>query len=572
VAERLQGRGVSPGIASGVAYLLHAESLPVVPAPVPPERVEQELEAFDRARDEARAQLQSVREQVREVLGDHYAGIIEAQLAIVDDPSLLERTTRRIRVGRVSARWALKEAVGEFTRRFEAMDDPYLRERVGDLSDVHHRLQRLLRGDAARREVPAGPLLVVAHSVVPSDAVALAGKGVVGLATEAGGPTSHTAILAQALSVPAVVGLHGITAKVRSGDALIIDGESGEVQLLPSRAESDLAERRRLAWIERERESAASARALPSITRDGVEVAVRANIEFPGELTTALDHGARGVGLYRSEFVFLSHSPELPGEDDHFGTYVEIAERVAPEPAVVRTLDLGGEKYFHEVVDGAGSNPVLGLRGVRLCLERPDIFRPQLRGLLRAAALQENLRVMLPMVSSVDEVREVRRLLALEADDLRSAGVGAREELPLGIMIEVPAAALAADLLCRDADFLSVGTNDLIQYALAADRGDDAVDYLYQPLHPGVLRMIRHSVEGARARGVPISICGEMAADPAALAVLIGLGLHELSVQPRAIPRVRAAIRDVDSREARERAEQALERPVPAPPRESRAR
>jgi phosphotransferase system enzyme I (PtsI) len=560
VSQILHGLGVSPGIATGLAYLLHAESLPVVPTPVPPERVEEEIQRFERARARAGKELEAVKGQVLEVLGDHYAGIIEAQLLILDDPSLVAQTIQRIRMGRVTARWALKEVVGEFTRRFGAMDDAYLRERGGDLSDVHRRLQRLLRGEQTQQALPEGPRLVVAHSVVPSDAVALAGKGVVGLATDVGGRTSHTAILAQALSVPAVAGLRDISQRVSPGDQIIIDGDSGEVQLLPSEVETAKAEQRRRAWLVMERDAATAARELPSTTRDGVEMTIRANIEFPSEVELALRFGARGVGLYRSEFLFLTQSPQLPSEEEHYHTYRQIAEQVAPHPAIIRTLDLGGEKYFHEVLGNQESNPVLGLRAVRLCLQRLDIFRPQLRGLLRAAT-QENLQIMLPLVTTPDEILQVRRLLAEEAEQLRSEGVAVRGDVPLGIMVEVPAAAIAADVLAREADFFSLGTNDLIQYSLAVDRGNEAVSYLYQPLHPGVLRMVRFVADSARRQGIPVAMCGEMAADVAAIGLLIGLGLRELSVQPRSVAAVRRAVSGVDSREAEEWAERQLDLP-----------
>jgi phosphotransferase system enzyme I (PtsI) len=289
-----------------------------------------------------------------------------------------------------------------------------------------------------------------------------------------------------------------------------------------------------------------------------VEIAVRANIEFPGELEHALGFGAQGIGLYRSEYLFLSHSPQLPSEAVHYRTYRTIAECVAPHPAVIRTLDLGGEKYFHEVLDRDEPNPVLGLRAVRLCLQRPDLFAPQLRGLLRAAT-HSNLRIMLPMVTNPDEIRAVRRLIAREAEQLKSEGTAARADVPVGIMIEVPGAAASADLLAREADFFSLGTNDLIQYALAVDRGNESVSYLYQPTHPGVLRMLKFVVDSAAERGIPLSVCGEMAADVETAALLVGLGVRELSVQPRAITGVRQMIRDMDQREAGRDAARAVE-------------
>jgi phosphotransferase system enzyme I (PtsI) len=404
---------------------------------------------------------------------------------------------------------------------------------------------------------PRGSVVLVAHALGPSDAAALSSADVVGIATDVGGRTSHTAILAQALSLPSVVGLHDISQRVRSGDPIVVDGDRGEVVWLPDDAQADDARRRREAWLAREH-ALTAVQAGPAVTRDGLEIHLRANIEFRGQVDRALRAGAEGIGLYRSEFLFLGRAPNLPTEEEHYRCYRELGERVAPHPAVIRTLDLGGEKYFHEVLAREQSHPVLGLRGIRLCLQRPDVFRPQLRGLLRAAA-SADIRVMIPLVSTADEVRAVRRLLAEEAEALRSSRVEVRGEIPVGIMVEVPAAATTADLLARESDFFSIGTNDLVQYALAADRDNEAVAYLAQPVHPAVLRLVRFVVDSARGRGIPVALCGEMAAEPGLTAMVIGLGLRELSVQPQAIPAIRAAVHEIDSRQARELADEAME-------------
>jgi phosphotransferase system enzyme I (PtsI) len=556
----VRGMGVSSGVAVGRAFLLHAEPLPIVPDPVPPERVDAEIETFHRARARAAEELEQLKRRVRTELGERYAGIFDAQKLVLEDPHLVNQTVQRIRVGRVSARWALKEVVAELTRRFQAVDDEYIRERGGELADVQRRVQRLLRGETGdeRRLPDEGPLVIVAHAVGPSDAVLLAGKQVAGLATDVGGRTSHTAILAQALSLPAVVGLHDLSSRVRAGDPLVLDGDTGQVIVSPDPTAAAEAEKRRAASLARESRMA-SARDLPAVTADGTEITIRANIEFPGEIERAIAFGAQGIGLYRSEFLFLSRAPALPDEHEHEKTYREICRRAGPHPVVIRTLDLGGEKYFHEVLQPDEAHPVLGLRGIRLCLRRPDIFLPQLRGLLRAASAHENLWIMLPLVTALDEIREFRALLAREAENLESAGQPVRADVPVGIMVEVPAAALAASTLAREADFFSIGTNDLIQYALAVDRRSDSLADLYQPDHPGVLRMLKLIMEGARASGIPVSICGEMAADPHWAKVLIGLGLRELSVQPRAIGPVAEAVRRLTVAEAERAARAALD-------------
>ena len=563
MAYVVRGMAVSSGVAVGRAFLLHAEPLPIVPDPIPPERVDAEIEVFHQARADAGTELEELKHRVQEALGEPYAGIFDAQKLVLEDPNLVDQTVQRIRVGRVSARWALKEVVEGLKRRFDSVDDEYIRERGGELSDVHWRLQRVLRGETAKlRQLPeSGPIVVVAHTIGPSDAMILAAKQVVGLATDVGGRTSHTAILAQALSLPAVVGLRDLSRRIRAGDPIVLDGDAGQVIVAPGPAETAEAERRRSAALELESRMV-SVRDLPTVTADGTEIVIRANIEFPGEVDRAVDFGAQGIGLYRSEFLFLSHAPAMPTEEEHYETYREICAKVEPHPAVIRTLDLGGEKYFHQVIQADEPQPVMGLRAIRLCLRRPDIFIPQLRGLLRAAAHHSNLRVMLPLVTTVAEIREVRKLVAREVERLESAGHEVRADVPIGIMIEVPAAALTADVLAVEADFFSIGTNDLIQFALAVDRGSDSLADLYQPSHAGVLRMLKQVVSGAREQDIPVSVCGEMAADPELVQLLVGLGLRELSVQPRAIGPVREAVRKLSVGDCKRLSQEALEYPA----------
>jgi len=559
VERRLHGLGVAPGIAIGAVYLPHAEEAPVVPEAVPPERLDAEVAAFRSARLRAREELAALRARLLEEIGERFGGILDAQLLILDDPAFDAEVVHRIRIGRVSARWSIRSVLGDHARRLSAVDDLYLRERGLDLEDLRCRLQRLLRDPVGYglRRPSDGPWVAVAHGLGPSDAVDLARHGVVGLATDVGGRTSHTAILAQALGVPAVAGLRDISQVARAGDAVVLDGEQGEVVLWPAEATIEAATARRAAWAEREARAAATPTVTPARTADGATIVLRANVEFPEEAGVARSFGAQGIGLYRSEFLFLTRSPELPTEEEHRTNYLALARALAPHPVVVRTLDLGGEKYFHDVLDRAEGNPVLGLRGVRLCLHRPDVFRPQIRGLLRAA-VEPNLRVMLPFVTAPEEIREVRRMWHEEATRLRAEGHAVREDTPLGVMVEVPAAAIAADILAREADFLSVGTNDLIQYALAVDRGNETVNYLYRPDHPGVLRLVRCVVEAAGRRGIPLSVCGEMAADPAGLPLLIGLGVRELSVQPRSLLDVRESVARIDSVAAERAVEHAL--------------
>jgi phosphotransferase system enzyme I (PtsI) len=540
------GVGVSPGVAVGKAlpWQPAASHLPQRQPP-PGADAEDEIHRFDAARRSAREEIRELKGRLLSTLGESYAAILDAQILLVDDPTLVGEVENRVRSEGVSAAFAVHATLSSYLSRFESIEDRYLRDRAGDLREVQRRLGRLLApeplGDAPQ---PTGPIVVVAQAIGPSDTVALAKEGVVALAADLGGPTSHTAILAQAFGLPAVVGLGHAARDVRVGEIVIVDGDRGEVIVDPDPARLVEARQQHDAWVSRENAWAA-AKDVPTVTKDGVEIIVRANIEFPDEADVAMRFGARGIGLYRSEFLFVARAPALPDEEDHYRTYRDLVQRVAPHPMVVRTLDLGGEKYFHEVLDRAEPNPVLGLRGLRLCLKRPEIFVPQLRAVLRAAA-HGNLRVLLPLVTTVDEVREVRRILVREAATLQAAGAECRPDVPLGAMIETPAAAMSADLLAKEVDFLSIGTNDLIQYSLAVDRGNPSVAALYEPFHPAVLRMLRFVVRAGKARGVPVTLCGEMAASPELIPTLLGLGLRELSCPPRAVPRVRDAIRSTE--------------------------
>ena len=541
-----RGAGVSPGVAVGRA-LTWRPSVEPEPRrqPLPGASPEDELARFGAARTSARDELLALKARLMTTLGESYAAILEAQSLLVDDPALVAEVEYRVRVEGVSAGFAFHAAIEAHLARFASIEDRYLRDRAGDLRDLQRRVVRLLEPSSGLESPPPqGPIVVVAQAIGPSDTVALARDGVVALVADLGGPTSHTAILAQAFGLPAVIGLGDVARSVRAGTIVVVDGDRGEVVVDPDPARLAEARAQHEGWISREDAWAAS-RDLPTVTTDGVEITVRANIEFPDEAAVAVRFGARGIGLYRSEFLFVARAPRLPDEEDHYRTYRDLAARVAPNPVVVRTLDLGGEKYFHEVLERAEPNPVLGLRGLRLCLKRPELFVPQLRALLRASA-HADIRVLLPLVTAGDEVREVRRILADQAEALRRAGVACRADVPLGAMIETPAAAMTADHLAREVDFLSIGTNDLIQYALAVDRGNPSVASLYEPLHPAVVRMLRFAVRAARAASVPVALCGEMAAVPELIPTLLGLGLRELSCPPRAVPRVREAIRATD--------------------------
>jgi phosphotransferase system enzyme I (PtsI) len=547
----LSGIGVSHGIAVGRALVIGPWEIDVSHYRIRPEEVRSELRRFFSARKQAREEILALRQQTAQRLGEKYATIFDAHLLMLDDRKLGRQTMELIGQRHMNAEWALAATVQELIRAFEQVEDQYIRERGGDIHDVHQRLQRILAGQPSHREAQLRLIedtVVVSRTLHPSDASWLHQPQVVGFVTEEGGRTSHTAIIANALSIPAVLGVERATRMIQEGDQIAVDGFHGVVVAKPTQAElSDLlAERDAMLEMERALEEQAG----PVETTDGVGLTVSANIEFPEEMDALTRVGAQGVGLYRSEFLFLSTSPSLPTEEDHVEAYRTIAQKAGGQPIVIRTLDLGGEKYFHRVLEGGEANPVLGLRAVRFCLARPDIFRTQLRGLLRAAAEFRNISIMVPMVSSLDEWRQVKLFVDQVRNEMRQEGI----ELglvPLGPMIEVPAAALVVDALARESDFLAIGTNDLVQYTLAVDRGNTAVSHLHQPWHPAVLRLVREIVLAGRREEIPVSLCGEMASDALGALTLLGLGLTRFSCNTGVIPEIRALLRHASEAEAR---------------------
>ncbi len=553
----LRGIGVSPGIAMGGALILENPSTSIFRVPVAQEQIPREITRLRRALARCKRQILEARARALQEAGEGYARVFDAQLLILEDSSLIRETTEIIQKEQVNAEWAVRGIVNRYLRVIAGLGDPYLRERGGDVEDVHARLQRALAG---RQQHDLSELredvIVVSRLLSPSDLVLLNREHVMGLAIEQGGQTSHTAIIASALGVPAVVGVRGIASLVRSGDPMVLDGAAGPVQVHPT--EQVLQEVREAARRAEEDEARLlQERDLPPVTLDGTGIRLLANLEIPEETDAALRFGAQGVGLYRSEFLFLHHAPDLPTEEDHRKAYRSIADRMAPRPVVIRTLDLGGEKYFHRMLGHEEANPVMGLRAIRFCLRRRDIFRTQLRGFLRAAA-GGGLSLMFPMICDRDELIQAKEVLEEARRELRSEGVPVPERFPLGAMIETPAAAAIADILAREVDFFSIGTNDLIQYSLAIDRGNPSVAYLYRPLHPAMLRLIKGVIAAARSGGRQVSLCGEMAADPLCAALLVGMGIHELSMKPSAILAVKHLLRSLSLAEAKQMAREAL--------------
>ncbi|HYN21968.1 MAG TPA: phosphoenolpyruvate--protein phosphotransferase [Thermoanaerobaculia bacterium] len=554
----LRGMGVSGGIAVGRAVCIETRGPDVFRLPIPEEQVEEEVSRLYEGARHARTELQRTRDKASEDLGNDLAAIFDAHVLLLSDPHFLGRVEERIRKNQVNAEWAVKKTAEELDERFAHIDDNYIRERSEDLMDVSRHLLRSLQGISHHdlSELPPD-VVIVADDLTPSDAIRLGRAKVLGFAIESGGRTSHTAIIARSLNLPAVAGLPGVIGRVSDQAMIIVDGESGAIVLHPT--PEVLADyRARETEIERRDRAFLAERELGSVTADGVEILIMANIDLPEEVGEVGPFGAAGIGLYRSEFLYIERSPHLPTEEEHLETYRQMIEAAAPHPAIIRTYDLGGRKLAREMMATEEANPVLGLRGIRLTLARPDIFRTQIRALFRAGIFGD-LWVMLPLVSTVDEVRSFRAFAEEVMQELEGEGVPFRRDIRLGVMIEVPGAALMADVLAREVDFFSIGTNDLIQYALAVDRNNEHVAYLYQPLHPGILRMLRFVIDSACAAGIEISLCGEMATDPRQALLLVGMGLRRLSVSPRRIPEIKSWIRDVSAAELAELAGSCLE-------------
>ena len=555
--ERLKGIGVSSGQTVGAA-LVAIQRTQVIRFPVPADRVARELSTLDGARVRSQDQLRQIRERIAAQKGADLASIFDAQILILDDPLLLGRASTIVREERVNAEWAVQRAVDELAEVLNDVADPYLRERKGDLQDVAGRLRMNMRGEKGGIRGLLGdldtPCVLIADELTPSVVAQLDWDRIGGFATDAGSRTYHTAILARSLGVPAVVGLHDVSVRIPPGAAVIIDGDTGDVTIDPDpSARKDAESRARLS-----RAPLPARRPLdaPATTRDGVRIALHANIERSEDVVNALASGAEGVGLYRSEFLLGGGPPDMAGEDEQYSEYREVAERMSPRPVTIRTFDVDERQLARPLVDAAldtrwlpaaGRAGRTGLRGIRFGLAYPAIFKTQLRALLRAAA-HGSLRILFPFVSSVQEVRAARMMLAEARAELESHGLAAGH-VAVGIMIEVPSAAFTASLLAREADFFTIGTNDLIQYTLAVDRTDERVSDRYQPLHPAVLRLLRQVRRGAVRQGIPVSVCGEMASDPLLLPLLIGCGLTEFSMTPGALPGARRVVHDTSAGE-----------------------
>lgn len=551
-----QGLGVSPGIVIGKAYLLDRKQIEINTYTLKENQIATEISRFHQALAISKDQLSQLKIKLAESLGSEHLYIIDTHLMLLDDDMLVSDTVKGISENKINAEWALKRALENFVSIFESMNDEYLKERRTDVLQVGNRVLYNLIGKRIDSFSQLDrPVILVAHDLAPSDTLQMNKERVLGFATDLGGRTSHTAIMARSLEIPAVIGLKHITQEVITGDTLLLDGSEGLVVINPSQEQ--------LAYYLDKQQKFQSFRKelyklkdLPAETRDGYKITLAANIEYSDEINSVKEHGVEGVGLYRTEYLYLNRVT-LPTPEEHFLDYRKVAEGVFPYPAIIRTLDLGGDKFYSPLSLAEEINPALGLRAIRFCLNRVDIFKNQLKGILMASHFGK-LKIMYPMISGMEELRMANAILEEVKKELQSKGTPFDHQIQVGVTIETPGAAIIADMLAQETDFFSIGTNDLIQYALAIDRINEQVAYLYQPMHPAILRLIRYIVKAGHRHGIRVAICGVMASDPLNVILLLGLGVDELSMDPPSVQRIKRIIRSIKLEEAGQFTEKAL--------------
>ncbi len=539
-----RGIAASPGIAIGKAYILEKENFCILEYKVKEEEVEKEIKRFKEAVEVTKKQIRQLKKLVSKKIGEREAYIFQAYFHILNDPLIIDETIKKIKKDKLNAETALRQTYKDLPKKFRIIrSSEFIEERFKDVEDVGERiLQNLLKQPTQSLSHLEEKVIIIAPDLSPSDTVSMDKEKVLGFATDIGGRTSHTAIMARSLEIPAVVGLGDITKKVEPGSTIILDGIKGLVIVNPTSEQIKRYEKERKKFLVYKK-NLEILKSLPNQTLDGREIELSANIADPREVNLAIKEGAEGIGLYRTEYLYMNRNT-LPSEEEQLEAYSSIAQKVAPHSVIIRTLDIGGDKFLSQFPVPKEINPFMGWRAIRLSLELVDIFKTQLRAILRAG-LKGKVKVMYPMISSLEEVRKANKILSEVKEELRREKIPFSEDVEVGIMIEVPSAAIMADILAKEVSFFSLGTNDLIQYTLAVDRVNEKVAYLYQPLHPTILRLIDYVVKAAHREGIWVGACGEMASDPLCMPVLLGLGIDEISVAPTSILEVKKIIRNI---------------------------
>ena len=559
---RFQGVGVSPGIARASIFVVRDDDEEIVRESIARDQIAREIGRFETALIQTRAQILEMQQQIAEAIGAKDAGIFDAHLLVIEDRTLIDEVLRKLETDPCNVEFVFQEVATHYSETLSKIDDPYLRERALDIQDVTKRVIRNLQGKAPKDFLALKEThILLAHNLTPSDTAMMNRERVLGFATDIGSRTSHTAIMARSLGIPAVVGLHNATEKLETGQEVLLDGYNGLLIFNPTPETlwhyGELKHRQELVT-----EQLSGLRETKSTTADGRHIVLSANIELPSEIDAVASNGAEGVGLYRTELLYL-HRPTLPSEEEQYETYRKVAEGVAPHPLIIRTFDLGGDKIASGMNADSEENPFMGLRAIRFCLENEDIFKAQLRAILRANTVG-NIKIMFPMISGVMELRRALEVVKECKTELSAEGIPCAEKTEVGAMIEIPSAALCAHALAREVDFFSIGTNDLIQYAVAVDRVNERIAHLYEPTHPAVLRLLSMVAEAAHAANIWVGVCGEMAGDLTMVPLLIGLGMDELSVSASLVPRVKRAVQTLSVAECEQLVREALELETPS--------
>jgi phosphotransferase system enzyme I (PtsI) len=551
-----RGIPASPGVAIGKAFLLNREAVQVKEEKISENEVQREILRFKKALDETKKELSKIKEKVAKRIDPDHAKIFDAQILILKDDFINDTVIERIKQSKNNAEFVYKKVIESTIQTLSSSTDEYLRERILDINAVSNRLiYNLLGIKHLTLESIDSPVILIARTLSPGDVVHMKKERILGFATDVGGETSHVALLAKSMEIPAVVGLKIFFDQVRSEQSIILDGTRGEMVVCPDEETLKGFEKRRKYIIKKTAELS-ELKLLPAETRDKRKIELSANIELPQDTDSALEYGAEGIGLFRTEYLYLAQS-DLPTEEEQYQAYQQVADKVYPNSVILRTFDLGGDKFDRHTGSLYETNPFLGWRAIRACLDLPDIFKIQLRAMLKAST-KKNIKIMFPMISEVEELKGAKALLEEVKQELKKKKTPFDENIEVGIMVEIPSAALSADSLAKESDFFSIGTNDLIQYTLAVDRGNERIAHLYQGFHPAVLKLIKQSIDAGRKNDIWVGLCGEMAGDPLATVLLVGMGVDEFSTSAMAIPEIKKIIRSITFEEAQRLAEQVL--------------